>query len=451
MTCRNPELQRTVRHAAGEHEACRSASAFYNASATVRRASIWILAAVLLATLCSLPAARAQGTRSAETIPIRVRRDIRGHFLYWFVRPNDITSEAFLMPDAGADNMVKVDVPIDYAKPDAMLEVLNEDNGMAARVPLNRYGITTVTDADFLYTRTLRVPVVTSRGQKVKGVLITLKYTDSHLGLIKQQYWLATRDMGEGRFNDVPINVRMSLSVRFDTLIDQTMVNKLSGSAGSGYTVPPLVVNWPNVPYDQERYDIKVPGLKKVTGLPSEGGNSTYAMFAAIVFVLIIALGLFWLVDSGRANGMLLKLGIQVAPTAPAPALAGGRMPGGPMRPSPRPVPREAMGGDVGAVPGSGPRLVATLGPHAGSIFPLKDPQILVGRDIDNTVALTQDSAASRKHAHIQANSGQFILVDDGSSNGTYVNGVRIATKKPQTLHSGDEVQIGTTRFRFEA
>jgi pSer/pThr/pTyr-binding forkhead associated (FHA) protein len=68
-----------------------------------------------------------------------------------------------------------------------------------------------------------------------------------------------------------------------------------------------------------------------------------------------------------------------------------------------------------------------------------------------NAVALTQDTAASRRHAHIQANNGQFLLVDDGSSNGTYVNGIRIASQKPKPLRPGDEVQIGTTRFRFEA
>jgi hypothetical protein len=425
-----------------------------SSSARFRRASVRILVAVLLATLLSAAAAQAQVSHSADTIPVKVRRDIKGRFLYWFVLPHEITSEAFVMPEAGADSLVTLQAPIDYALPFACLEVLSEDQGVVARVPLELHGITTITDSDFLYQRTLRVRVVTDRGQKVKNVLVTLKYTDPHpgFGLIKEQYWLAEKDMGEARFNDVPINVHVSVSARFGTLISQQIFDKLTGSASTGYSVPDLSVPWQNVPTCPERLPIQVhPNLATRPHLPGESGNAWMGMFAGIVCVLLLALGLFWLVDSGRMNGLLLKLGIQVAPSAPIPAMAGGRMPGGPMRPSPRPVPQEAMGVVTGPLPGSGPRLVATLGPHAGSIFPLSDPQVMVGRDLENTVALTMDSAASRKHAHIQTTNGQYILVDDGSSNGTYVNGVRIATKKPQTLRPGDEVQIGTTRFRFEA
>jgi pSer/pThr/pTyr-binding forkhead associated (FHA) protein len=39
-------------------------------------------------------------------------------------------------------------------------------------------------------------------------------------------------------------------------------------------------------------------------------------------------------------------------------------------------------------------------------------------------------------------------VTDLGSSNGVFVNGVRIGGSQP--LRSGDEVQIGNTRFRFE-
>jgi len=42
---------------------------------------------------------------------------------------------------------------------------------------------------------------------------------------------------------------------------------------------------------------------------------------------------------------------------------------------------------------------------------------------------------------------GQFVIYDEGSSNGTFVNNVRV---ERQPLRAGDVVQIGSTRFRFE-
>jgi pSer/pThr/pTyr-binding forkhead associated (FHA) protein len=46
------------------------------------------------------------------------------------------------------------------------------------------------------------------------------------------------------------------------------------------------------------------------------------------------------------------------------------------------------------------------------------------------------------------AGPGAFEVIDEGSSNGTYVNGQRIAGR--QALSPGDEVQVGSARFRFE-
>jgi hypothetical protein len=95
---------------------------------------------------------------------------------------------------------------------------------------------------------------------------------------------------------------------------------------------------------------------------------------------------------------------------------------------------------------GEGPRLIATQGAYMGQIFPING-EALIGRDPGNGVPLTQDSTVSRRHARIIAEDGGYLIHDEGSSNGTYVNGVRV-TEAP--LRSGDEVSIGGTRFRFE-
>ncbi|MCC6731340.1 MAG: FHA domain-containing protein [Chthonomonadales bacterium] len=94
------------------------------------------------------------------------------------------------------------------------------------------------------------------------------------------------------------------------------------------------------------------------------------------------------------------------------------------------------------------PRLVATVGAYAGGIFPIDPTGATVGRDTANQIALPDDTTVSRRHAAIRPENGAFTVTDEGSSNGVFVNGVRIDHARP--LRPGDEVQIGATRFRFD-
>ena len=101
-----------------------------------------------------------------------------------------------------------------------------------------------------------------------------------------------------------------------------------------------------------------------------------------------------------------------------------------------------------GPTAGGAPRLIGTQGPYAGQIFDLAGGETTIGRDTGNTVALADDTTASRRHATVRGENGLFTITDEGSSNGTFVNGTRITGSHP--LQPGDEVQIGSTKFRFE-
>ena len=69
-----------------------------------------------------------------------------------------------------------------------------------------------------------------------------------------------------------------------------------------------------------------------------------------------------------------------------------------------------------------------------------------MGRAADNTIEL-QDSAVSSHHAVIRRMpSGEYLIQDLESSNGTYVAGVRIRAKK---LDEGDEICMGGVVLRF--
>jgi pSer/pThr/pTyr-binding forkhead associated (FHA) protein len=74
-------------------------------------------------------------------------------------------------------------------------------------------------------------------------------------------------------------------------------------------------------------------------------------------------------------------------------------------------------------------------GPRAGESIELKQRQI-IGRDESSDIVI-QDSGVSKKHAEIIVESGQITLKDLGSSNGTYVNGIRI---RSHDLNIGDKI-----------
>jgi class 3 adenylate cyclase len=70
-----------------------------------------------------------------------------------------------------------------------------------------------------------------------------------------------------------------------------------------------------------------------------------------------------------------------------------------------------------------------------------------LGRSSSNQVVL-KDRKASRRHALIQGQgSGEFWLVDFGSTNGTAVNGLRVV--QPTLLKDGDQISIGDENLTF--
>lgn len=93
------------------------------------------------------------------------------------------------------------------------------------------------------------------------------------------------------------------------------------------------------------------------------------------------------------------------------------------------------------------PRLVVLSGSRLGSVIPINTP-VAIGRDPGQDFAITDDPAVSRRHAILTPGSDGCAITDQGSSNGTFVNGRRIQS---ETLRPGDEIAIGSSRFRYEA
>ena len=92
--------------------------------------------------------------------------------------------------------------------------------------------------------------------------------------------------------------------------------------------------------------------------------------------------------------------------------------------------------------------LVIIDGPLAGSSVPLADTEISLGRAASNTVVL-DDEFVSSHHARVykDSRSGQWVIEDLNSTNGTVVNQQRIS--QPAILPARVPVRIGATTFEL--
>lgn len=72
---------------------------------------------------------------------------------------------------------------------------------------------------------------------------------------------------------------------------------------------------------------------------------------------------------------------------------------------------------------------------------------LLIGRNPDAAIALPEVPSISRDHARLEHRGETVMLVDLGSTNGTYINGRLI--EGPAVLRSGDRFQVAAVHFKF--
>jgi len=91
--------------------------------------------------------------------------------------------------------------------------------------------------------------------------------------------------------------------------------------------------------------------------------------------------------------------------------------------------------------------VVRSGGGRAGETYALRDESVTIGRHPDAKIFL-DDVTVSRDHAAVVREGDAWIIVDEGSLNGTFVNRRR---GDRTVLSDGDEIQIGKYKFTFLA
>lgn len=227
-------------------------------------------------------------------------------------------------------------------------------------------------------------------------------------------------------------------------------------------------------------YAVAVSGpVETVGGSPAAAGPATETktnkdaapapnpVGTALVYLIsiaaLVAVGYFVLQyykgNKSAVDAKLEQLGVQVPKpddanltTAPAQPDPGYAKPAPVQKivldgttPDPIVIPPSGAAPAVSSMQTGEPRLVS----DTGDVIPLFDGETVVGREIGVGLSLPDESTISRRHAKLDRLGTGVTVSDLSSTNGTYVNGLRVTAGV--TLRPGDAVQFGSVRFRFES
>lgn len=87
-----------------------------------------------------------------------------------------------------------------------------------------------------------------------------------------------------------------------------------------------------------------------------------------------------------------------------------------------------------------GGTLTINMGGQLGKSYPIGEKGLIIGRDPGQCDIIISDLNVSRVHAWVTVKRGEVVIIDRGSTNGTYVNQVKIENAN---LKPGDIIQLG--------
>lgn len=295
-------------------------------------------------------------------------------------------------------------------------------------------------------------------GQPVAAANVTLDD-----GRRKQTQLLDPSTKGDATFFAVkPGSLKVTVGYRAKG-VDAAPVTLLFEAKAEGDAPPHFAVALPEAAETLGTGPAAPPNTGALPGAPGSatkpapsGGFNLVGTFFALLIGGAAAFGLWTYIKKNpdAVGGTLEKLGAQIPKPGNAP-LADPAVSAAPAPLAPEP-PQKIVLDPVAPVASIAPIQMAapaatgepSLVSLGGIPIPLGEGETVVGREVGLGLSLAGESTVSRRHARIVRAGGTATLFDEGSTNGTFVNGGRVSGGV--ALNPGDQVQFGSVRFRYE-
>lgn len=108
-----------------------------------------------------------------------------------------------------------------------------------------------------------------------------------------------------------------------------------------------------------------------------------------------------------------------------------------------------SMGSDSATGAGDNIRMIALNAPEYFEIVVDRNEMVIGKKRELADVAIPFSGAISRRHCRITRSNGMYYITDEGSTNGTYVNRVRLAPNQESRIERGDIIRLADSDFRI--
>ena len=390
----------------------------------------------------------------------------KGTYVYWFSYTDGVGDSRVTLPQSFKGKSAKLDTEkLGETSKDIELFIMNKRTGNMAIVdytpPKDKAKPAPIKlgEDDFEYVRNAKLKIISEDGAPLESAVVNI--TD---GLGQPMKALVTPvDEGVASFENVATG-EISVKVEANGLkrtIDSDIELPAKRDASSFEMDIKVAGDVDTLPKSTAK---EIPTKEKAKKASEAGsGSSVILQFVAgLIFLAVVIAVVYAIVKSKgiSAESALKKMGVELPSDQAA-------QPTQPSAPTIDPSVCEFCGqkkdvsgscactvspaaspfGAPAQSAGSGPRIIGIQGAYTGQIFPISGTAV-IGREPERDIALVNDTTVSRRHASITAANGGFTIKDEGSANGTFVNGAKITEQK---LTPGDEIQLGGSRFRFDA
>jgi len=402
---------------------------------------------------------------------VRVELGVGGEREVWVQDPTTLDTPPTSVTSVKEDTSGKISqATVDYTGDPAKLSVFVWDKQSGNVAERNVKAIPTgqpwkVTASDYKRIRSLSVKV------EHEGLAVSAANVKLTSGKDQRSTLIAPGDKGLAKFSNVTAgSIKIVVEYKSEETSKTSTPQSFDVMISRDQAEPSLVVSIPDKvetiapekPAEEkgalkgekgEKSD-KEEGKEKEKEAPKTNPlGSLISMLLTLAVLAGVAYGIYRYVKKNpdQVQNVLKQVGPQVvdpgAPGASAP----------PMPVQPEPIQKIVLG-DTPVVPiamqpvappMAGPAVMnPRLVKEDGSVFLIPTGETVVGREAFAGLPLVAESSVSRQHASLTRSGDDVFVKDLGSTNGTYVNSVKVSMDVQ--LRQGDAVQFGSIKYRFE-